>query len=130
MIPKQQVDPGSSRKMLELLDFGMVEIERASSGFEAGGKRYAAGSYVIRMQQPYSSYAKTLLERQHYPDLRLYPGGPPKRPYDVTAQTLPLLMGVEVDTIEKPFTAGGARVEPVRVCAAEGGAGWTGGIGH
>ena len=31
----------------------------------------AEGSYIIRMQQPYSSYAKTLLERQHYPDLRI-----------------------------------------------------------
>ena len=48
--------------------------------FTAGGKQYEAGSYVIRMQQPYSSFAKTLLERQQYPDLRLYPGGPPKRP--------------------------------------------------
>lgn len=108
VIPNQQLDAGSSRKMLELLDFGQVEIGRASSGFDAG-KHYASGSYIIRMQQPYSSYAKTLLERQHYPDLRLYPGGPPKRPYDVTSQTLPLLMGVDVDTIEKPFTAGTER---------------------
>ena len=54
--------------------------------FTASGKRYPSGSYIIRMQQPYSSFAKTLLERQNYPDLRLYPGGPPKRPYDVTAQ--------------------------------------------
>ena len=106
VIPKQQNDPGAARKMLELLNFGMVEIGRASSAFDAGGKHYSEGSYVIRMQQPYGSYAKTLLEVQHYPDLRLYPGGPPKRPYDVTAQTLPLLMGVAVDTIDKPFQTG------------------------
>ncbi|MGI8741408.1 MAG: M14 family metallopeptidase [Bryobacteraceae bacterium] len=105
VIPKQQEDPGATRKMLELLSFGMVEIDRADGSFEAGGKRYGSGDYLIKMQQPYSSYAKTLLERQHYPDLRMYPGGPPKRPYDVTAQTLPLLMGVRVDTIEHPFKA-------------------------
>ncbi|MDQ2945883.1 MAG: M14 family metallopeptidase, partial [Acidobacteriota bacterium] len=105
VIPKQQHDPGATKKMLELLKFGMVEIDSAGSAFEAGGKKYPAGSYVIRMQQPYSSYAKTLLERQHYPDLRMYPGGPPKRPYDVTTQTLPLLMGVRVDTIQRSFMA-------------------------
>jgi hypothetical protein len=111
VIPREQMDPGSARKMLELLSYGMVDIERASADFQAGGKHYAAGSYVIRMQQPYSGYAKTLLERQHYPDLRLYPGGPPKRPYDVTAQTLPLLMGVAVDPAERAFDA---LLEPVR----------------
>ncbi len=105
VIPREQADPGAARKMLELLSFGDVEVERAGDAFAAGGKRYAEGSYVIRMQQPNSSYAKTLLERQHYPDLRSYPGGPPQRPYDVTAQTLPLLMGVETDTADKPFSA-------------------------
>jgi hypothetical protein len=105
VIPFEQNDPGSASRMLSTLAFGQIEIEQALADFTAGGKEYKKGSYVIRMQQPYSSWAKTLLERQHYPDLRQYPGGPPKRPYDVTAQTLPLLMGVATDEIEAPFTA-------------------------
>jgi hypothetical protein len=105
VVPARQFDPGAARKLLETLAFGLVEIERAAGPFTAGGKQYPAGSYVIRIGQPYGSFAKTLLERQQYPDLRLYPDGPPKRPYDVTAHTLPLLMGVAVDTVEAPFTA-------------------------
>ena len=91
--------------MLETLAFGDVEVERASDSFTADGKSFAAGSYVISMHQPYSGWAKTLLEVQDYPDLRLYPGGPPKRPYDVTAQTLPMLMGVDVATVKDSFKA-------------------------
>jgi hypothetical protein len=105
VVPAAQRDPGATKVLLETLQFGAVEIDRASAPFAAGGKQYPAGSYVIRMQQPYSSFAKTLLERQDYPDLRMYPGGPPRRPYDVTAQTLPLLMGVEVDTVPARFEA-------------------------
>jgi len=87
LIPLEQRDPGSARKLLETLAFGLVEIEKT------------AESYLIRMQQPYSGWAKALLEKQDYPDLRLYPGGPPKRPYDVTAHTLPMLMGVDVKPV-------------------------------
>jgi hypothetical protein len=105
VLPAAQRDPGAARKLLETLSFGMVEIDRAAKPFTAADKAYDAGSYVIRLSQPYGSFAKTLLERQHYPDLRLYPGGPPKRPYDVTAHTLPLLMGVDVDTVTQPFSA-------------------------
>jgi hypothetical protein len=105
VIPVAQFDPGSAAKMLQTLAFGQVEIDRARESFSADGRDYPAGSYVIRMQQPYSSYAKTLLERQHYPDLREYPGGPPRRPYDVTAQTLPLLMGVDTVAVGKRYTA-------------------------
>jgi len=105
LVPRAQRDPGSARKLLETLAFGLVEIESAKTPFQAAGQHYDAGTYVIRMQQPYSSFAKTLLERQHYPDLREYPGGPPKRPYDVTAHTLPLLMGVDVRMTSEPLAA-------------------------
>src|SRR5260370_40092115 len=36
VIPRAQADPGASRKMLELLDFGQVEIERATTAFDGG----------------------------------------------------------------------------------------------
>ena len=104
VIPAAQADPGGARKMLETLAMGEIEIERAVEPFSADGKQYAAGSYVIHMQQPFSGWAKTLLERQDYPDLRLYPGGPPKRPYDVTAQTLPMQMGVDTVTVKDAFS--------------------------
>jgi hypothetical protein len=114
VVPADQRDPGATRKLLETLAFGLVEIERAEQPFEANGKKYAAGSHVIRLAQPYGSFAKTLLERQDYPDVRLYPGGPPKRPYDVTAQTLPLLMGVDVDTAPAAFQVRLERVSEFR----------------
>jgi len=105
VVPASQNDPGAARKMLETLAFGDIEVERASAAFTADGKSYAAGSYVVGMHQPFSGWAKTLLEKQDYPDLRLYPGGPPKRPYDVTAQTLPMLMGVDTVTVKDSFQA-------------------------
>ncbi|MEJ7605439.1 MAG: M14 metallopeptidase family protein [Bryobacteraceae bacterium] len=107
VISSRQADPGATRKLLETLAFGQVEIEQSPANF----KQFPAGSYVIRMQQPYGSWAKTLLERQNYPDVRITPGGPPRRPYDVTAHTLPLLMGVAVDTVNEPFAAPLTRIE-------------------
>ncbi len=112
--PRAWVIPGDQpavrlAAVVRILALGDVEVHRAERAFEAGGRRFAAGSYVIPMDQPYAGFAQTLLERQVYPDLRLYPGGPPRPPYDVTAHTLPLLMGVEAvpvaQAVDVPLSA-------------------------
>ena len=93
VIPARQ-DSVALSAMLEILRRGGVEIRRALGSFSLQGQRFNAGTYVVVLRQPYAAFAKTLLEPQRYPDRRQYPGGPPERPYDVTAHTLPLLMGV------------------------------------
>jgi hypothetical protein len=89
--------------VLRILRLADVEVHRAESAFSAGGRSYPAGSYVVPMRQPYASFAQTMLERQEYPPMVDYPGGPPTRPYDVTAHTLPLLMGIEAVAVEEPL---------------------------
>ncbi len=100
VIPAVQRDYPTMLKMLEVLRMGGVEIHQAKGDFVAGGRFYSAGSFVVRMAQPYKTFAWALLERQKYPDMRQYPGGPPSPPYDNAAWTLPLQMGVLCDEVE------------------------------
>jgi hypothetical protein len=113
VIPARQNDTPTMIKMLEVLEFGGCEIQRAKEDFTAGGRVYDAGSYVVLLAQPYKPFAWALLERQKYPDIREYPGGPPVPPYDNAGWTLPLQMGVVCDQVDKPFTAKMERVEKV-----------------
>ena len=102
---------GHAEKVTE--QFGEVEVEQAQSVFTADGVQYPKGSYVIRTAQPFGAFAKTMMEKQVYPDLREYPGGPPQRPYDVTAHTLPMQMGVKVITVTQPFQANLTKAETI-----------------
>jgi hypothetical protein len=78
-----------------------VEVEYGSPRGDRGGTRPRTVEYVP-MAQPYGAFARAMLEAQRYPDLRDAEGRP-ITPYDVTAQTLPLLMGVEVRPVYTPF---------------------------
>jgi hypothetical protein len=101
VMPADQANSVGLSHVLRILTRADVEVHRADAPFAAAGQQFAAGSYVIPMRQPYASFAQTMLEVQEYPDLREYPGGPPRRPYDVTAHTLPLLMNVDAVAVEQ-----------------------------
>lgn len=103
LIPADGGQPAAVDYALRILAMGDVEVHRAEAPFIADGERFPAGTWVVPMRQPYSSFVQTLLERQQYPDLREYPGGPPKRPYDVTAHTLPLLFDIEAVPVYSPL---------------------------
>ncbi len=128
VVPPEQRDSQSLYDLLEVLDLGRVEIQRAQESFQVGSttlvstplglpnrREFPAGSYVILMQQPYGAFAKTLLEVQHYPESREYPGGPFKRPFDVTAQTLGIQLGVEAYQVMQPFKVSLSEVDEVKV---------------
>lgn len=119
VIPADQRDMPTTLRMLGILMFGGVEIHRAEEPFIAGGRWYPAGSFVVLMAQPYKPYAWALLEKQRYPDLREYPGGPPIPPYDNAGWTLPLQMGVACDEIAEPFEVKLTKIESVPVPAAK-----------
>ena len=103
VIPAEQWDTGEAYNLVNVLMQGGVEVHRASRDFEAGGKSYQKGDFILYGAQAFRPYLKDLMEKQEYPDLRLYPGGPPKTPYDLAGWTLPLQMGIEADKISEEF---------------------------
>ncbi len=119
VIPREQRDPLAAARLLAVLRTAGVEIHKATSAFETRDGSFAAGTHVVLMTQPASAFAKMVLEAQHYPDLRKYPGGPPQHPYDATAHTLPLLMGVDVRAAALPFHAALERTDDLAVAPGE-----------
>ncbi len=107
VIPAQQRNEREAVELVNTLRRNGLEVQRASRSFEAGGKQYAAGSYVVPAAQPFRADVVDLMDKQVYPDMRQYPGGPPDPPYDMTGWTLPIQMDVAVDRINEPFRARG-----------------------
>jgi hypothetical protein len=94
----------ASGELLDILRRGGVSLDVPKEGtsFKLGKRTFPDGTILVRVDQPYGAFAKTLLETQSYPNLR-DAAGHPIAPYDVTAHTLPLLMGVEVHMVKAPF---------------------------
>lgn len=105
IIPQEQKDYSALYELIKTLKMGGIEVDQALEPFVADGVQYPEGSYFIRYAQRYGGFAKALLEKQVYPDLRDSPDMPPKVPYDVTAHTLSIQLGVNVFEASEPFEA-------------------------
>ncbi|MBI4512903.1 MAG: peptidase M14 [Gemmatimonadetes bacterium] len=113
--PGEQWDAGEAVQLVNVLRRGGVEVHRATEPFQAGGREYPSGSYVVYAAQAFRPHVLDLLERQVYPDRRLYPGGPREPPYDIAGWTLPIQMGVAMRRVEEPFVARSEAVDVARV---------------
>jgi len=84
--PKKERKPRAGEKK--------AEEKKKEEKPEPTSKTFPAGSYVIRMDQPYSRIADALLDYQYWS-----PEDPQKTPYDDTGWTFGELYGVEVSRV-------------------------------
>jgi hypothetical protein len=69
-----------------------IEVGTLNSPLTLDSVIYAAGSYVVKLDQPYGRLAKNLLEKQDYPD-------PALRTYDDSGWSMGLAFNVDVKEI-------------------------------
>lgn len=105
VISPAQWDRPTALEFLERLSLAGVQVKRAAAAFQANGKSYPEGTYVLPAAQPFRPYLLDLLEPQKYPVIRAGVTGPTKKPYDIAGWTLSMEMGVNVDRLDSPFDA-------------------------
>ncbi len=91
--------PLAAAELVNLLQKHGAEVHRSNDAFTIKSQKFEAGSYVIRMDQPYSRLVDMFLDTQYY-----NPNDP--RPYDDTGWTLGFLHDVKtVRIMEKEILA-------------------------
>ncbi len=90
-IPARQRDEASALRLAVLMGEHGVEVKQA-----------ADGDVWIPLAQPYGRFVQEMFGRQDYPEIKLVTGRDIVRPYDVSAWSLPLMMGVEVERAPLP----------------------------
>ena len=93
VIPFGQRDQTQVDRVANLLRRQAIEVHRSSAEIKLKEGTFPAGSFIVRLDQPYGPLAKTLLEKQTYPD-------PALTTYDDSAWTMGLANNIEVKTIE------------------------------
>ena len=107
IIPATQPDRPTATRFVNALRYVGVEVHRADAPFAAGGKNYAAGSYVVKTAQAGRAHVLDMFEPQDHPD-DMDERGIPRRPYDSAGWTLAYQMGIDFDRlmedVQGPFT--------------------------
>lgn len=88
IIPGDTLRPVEAADMVNLLRLMGVEVHTATKDFTAKGEKFPTGSYIVRMDQPYSRMADMLLDTQYY-------NVNDPRPYDDTGWTMGALRNVK-----------------------------------
>jgi len=112
VIPFSTKDMTRAVTLVNILRAQAIEIGEAKSQIKIGDAAYPAGSYVVKLDQPYGRLAKNLLEKQNYPD-------PNMTTYDDSGWTMGLAMGVEVKEIRDKAILDAA-VTPVKEATVKG----------
>lgn len=82
LIPQDQGDPARVAQMIGRLMGQQIEVARAQDPIQLKEGTFPAGTYVVRLDQPYRNYAVDLLTPQYFPKN----GG---EPYDDVSWELP-----------------------------------------
>ena len=130
VIPADQPDFLTATKFVNVLVGTGVTVHRAKAEFAAGGKKYPAGSYVVKCAQAFRAHVLDMFEPQDHPDDFPYPGAPPTPPYDAAGWTLAYQMGVKFDRLLDGFDGpleelkDEVKPPPAKVLDAEGAVGF------
>lgn len=103
IIPSDQPDLPTAVEFLNALIRTGVVVQKAKEAFTVAGKKYPAGSYIVKTNQAFRPHIIDLFEPQDHPNDFQYPGGPPVPPYDAAGWTLAYQMGVSFDRIMDGF---------------------------
>ncbi len=103
-IPADQGERRRVADMVELLLAHGIEVARATAPFKVAEGEFTAGTYVVRLDQPFRNYAVDLLLPQTFPTDAVF------EPYDDVSWSLPVHYGLEAKRIDDAKVMDAAQV--------------------
>ncbi len=107
-----QRDMTKVAELIRILRLQGIEVGTLAAETRVGAATYPAGSYLVKLDQPYGRLAKNLLEKQDYPD-------PALRTYDDSGWSMCLAFNVTCAPVADSSILG-ARTTPVTTVTVRG----------